>query len=262
MADLRFKDMIPQWIREESREFVFPDYTRVDIPLLDSHNDFNSIYVIPLKNGRIRITDNSSSLSALLSDGLDVSSPGSRWGMALYSLIACLGVSLSNDTNELFIECGEDELKAKMGFFIQALVRVESMSPVSRFVLAEQKQKLKLRSQFKNLIESHSGKYEENVSCHGSSGVVHSFDFLLKGKRNESFVQLMQRPTKEFKEALIFEWDDVKSVVGASSLFAVKEKDEKSKEQTQKLDEVMYGKGISILSLDHDSNAIVKYLIA
>ena len=45
MADLRFKDIIPQWIGEESREFVFPDYTRVDVPLLDSHNDFNSILI-------------------------------------------------------------------------------------------------------------------------------------------------------------------------------------------------------------------------
>ncbi|GEM_PF-6523526 len=262
MPDLKYAEMIPKWIGSESKEFSFPDYTRIDVPLLDSHNDFNSIYIIPQTDGSFRISDNASSFCGLVNDGVDMTSVNSRWALALNSLILSLGVSMSDSTHELFIVCRKEELHAKMGFFIQAMIRVECLSPVSRIVLAEQKQRMKLRNRFKNLLDLNSGKYEEDVSCHGSSGMNHSFDFLLKGKHNDSYVRLMQRPTKELKESLIFEWDDVRGFVGNSSLFAVKEKEENRKEETVKLDEVMYNRGISILSLDRDAGAIVKYLIA
>ncbi len=262
MLEQDLKAMIPQWIGEQSIVHSFKGYSRIDIPLLDSHNDFNSIYVSHISDGRIYISDNANAFFGLIADGLDLSSSDSRWRKAFDSLASSLGVSFSESTNELFIECSQVEMKAKMGYFVQALVRVECLSPVSRYVLAEQKQQQKLRNQFKNLLDYNSGKYEENVSRKGSSGLNHSFDFLLKGKRNESYVRLMQKPTKELKESLIYEWDDVKPSIGDSLLFAVKERNEKTKEQTKMLDDVMYDKGITILSMESDSTVIVKYLIA
>lgn len=262
MLECDYKEIIPRWLGEESYQIAFNDYTRIDVPLLDSHNDYNSIYLSQMSDGRFYISDNANSYFSLMAEGVDLVSTESRWKKAFDSLVCSLGISFSTTTNELYVECYQSELKSKMGLFIQALVRVDCLSPVSKYVLAEQKQQLKLRTKFKNLLDDNSGKYEENVSRKGTSGLNHSFDFLLKGKRNDLYVRLMQNTTKAFKESLIFEWDDVRPNIGESSLFAIKDRNEKMKEQTKMLDDVMYNKGISILSIDSDSQVIVKYLIA
>src|SRR3569833_1401679 len=193
-----------QWLQGTLKWKDLNGVIEITCPLMDRHNDYLQIYVVPLGDA-LRLTDDAYILSDLMLSGCDIKSTPKRQEIFRTILNSC-GVSVSPN-DELYVETTIDKFPQKKHMLLQAMVSVNDMFMVARSAI----QKLFLED-VEDFFNESDIRAAENVTFTGLTGFAHRFDFVVpKSKQSpEREIHTINHLTREASQNILFAWNDTK----------------------------------------------------
>ncbi len=166
-----------RWLKDSTKiKAVGGDgWIEVQTPFLDRHNDFIQIYVRPLKDNVIELTDDSHVLSDLAMGGGDVDSTPKR-RQILETILCSHGVKRVGD--ELTATCKAQDFAWRKHNFVQAILEVNDLFNLSRTSVLSL-----FVEDVMSWFDSHQIPFTPNLKVVGHSGLDHHFDLALPRTR-------------------------------------------------------------------------------
>ncbi|MCK8487294.1 DUF1829 domain-containing protein [Paenibacillus sp. MBLB2552] len=202
------------WLKQNIT--LINDAIEITTPLMDRHNDFLQIYVVP-QGDKLKLTDDGYIISDLIQSGCDIHGSKKRKEM-LQTILNSYGVTKS-DKDELFVEATMDTFPQKKHMLAQAMLTVNDMFLTTR---------MNIQSIFwedvENFLIMNDIRYTDNVIFTGKSGFSQKFDFVIpKSKQmGERIIQTINNPSKSKAESVLFAWENIKNTRKSdSSLYAI-----------------------------------------
>ena len=190
-----------RWIREISRAKQRNDVVAIEVPFLDSHNDFMTIYARP-SNGSVLLTDYGYILNDLAASGVNTTSRKSA--SLIESILANHGLELG-DSDDIHAMATEDTVAERLHCVIQGMIAI------SHVAFAEKKRAV---STFTDNVVVHFK--DHNVRCRpgatllGATGSKRRFDLvcLPTPTRGRVLVSTLSSRNNQTRDQLIFHWLD------------------------------------------------------
>lgn len=204
------------WLRSQTTSELIGNWTQIEIPFLDRHNDHLQLYVRKEAN-KIYMTDDGYILSDLAASGCDISSP--RRKDLLHSLVNGFGVRLSDRGDAIVAEATTSNMAQKMHSLLQAMLSVNDMFMTSRSQVFQL-----FLEEVIHYFDMNEVRYTPSVQFVGRSGMTFKADFVIpKSRKNpERIVNAINNPTKESAKLLLFGWQDVRATRSSdSSMYAI-----------------------------------------
>ena len=191
------------WLKEEITITEIGKTFEITSPFLDRFNDYLQIYVTPMDNENLQLSDDSYIINNLISSGVDLSSK--RRKEFLNSITKKFGIEKKE--NELTVKCTLNDFPKKKHLLAQAMLTIDDM-----FMLSQNR----IASLFlDDLIEFFNKKeifYTENVSFIGKTGYAFQYDFVLQRSKNhpERLCKAINNMSKSNVESILFAWSDTR----------------------------------------------------
>ena len=190
------------WLRDETISESADDLCVITAPFVDRHSDFLQIYVTLTDDG-YSLSDDGYVIRDLRISGVTLDTE--RRKDALSVILKQLGVSL---------EEGELRVTAPVGQFAQAKHNlIQSMLAVGDLIhLAQPTVVAVFKEDVERYLRSKEVRFIPDAKLTGSSGLNHSFDFLVAGSKIEHYAKAINTPSRENVVELIFSWEDLRDV--------------------------------------------------
>ena len=204
--EIDIKNLINQyvdWLRSEITFSKCNESYEITSPYLDRNNDYLQIYIKQSEDGSLVLTDDGYLLSSLAADGMAVI--GSRKQL-LDGILRNYGVSLVGGS--LITKTTPKDFAQRKHMLLQAMLTVDDMfmtsqSRVASFFLED----------IQEYFDSNDIFYSENVQFTGTSGYIHTYDYILQRSRRkpERLCRALNSPTKTNVTNILFGWEDTKA---------------------------------------------------
>ena len=191
------------WLKEEITITEIGKTFEITSPFLDRFNDYLQIYVTPMDNENLQLSDDSYIINNLITSGVDLSSK--RRKELLNSITKKFGIEKKE--TELTVNCTLNDFPKKKHLLAQAMLTIDDM-----FMLSQNR----IASLFlDDLIEFFNKKeifYTENVSFIGKTGYAFQYDFVLQRSKNhpERLCKAINNMSKSNVESILFAWSDTR----------------------------------------------------
>lgn len=198
-------DSYIDWLKEKITSREIGNAIEITSPLMDRHNDFLQIYVVP-DGDQLRVTDDGYILNDLLLSGCDVDVSNKRKEV-LNSLLRGYGVSRSVN-NELYINATIENFPQRKHMLVQAMLTVNDM-----FLTTRETVESIFWEDVEMFLLSNDIRFTDRVNFTGKSGFIQSFDFLIprSKKRGDRLIRALSNPTKTSAQNVLFAWEDIKN---------------------------------------------------
>ncbi|RKD21000.1 hypothetical protein BEP19_15060 [Ammoniphilus oxalaticus] len=211
----KLKSSYLDWLNERISLRSINGAIEITSPMLDRHNDFLQIYVVP-DGDAFRLTDDGYIINDLLMSGCEVDSTPRRKEI-FQLLLNGYGVQRS-DRDELFIKADIGDFPQKKHLLLQAMLSVNDM-----FMVARPHVQSIFLEDVENFLLDNDIRFFENINFSGRSGYSHTFDFgIPKSKASsERLIKTINHPTRDASQALLWAWSDTKEArKGDPTLYA------------------------------------------
>lgn len=200
----QLKDTYLNWLRDSLKWKDVNGVIEITCPLVDRHNDFLQIYVIP-QGDTLRLTDDAYIISDLMLSGCDIRSTPKRREI-LKTILNSSGVTLSQN-DELCLETTIEKFPQRKHMLLQAMVAVNDMFMVTRSTV----QKLFIED-VEEFFEEHDIRVTDNVNFTGKTGFTHRFDFVIPKSKEmpERVIHTINNLTRNSSENLLWSWNDTR----------------------------------------------------
>lgn len=197
-------DNYAKWLRDKTTIRTIKDWTAIETPFLDRHNDHIEIYVKPEEAGFL-LTDDGYTLTDLEHSGCSLNSPKRQ--ALLRSTLNGFGVNLVDSRIET--RAGRDTFAVKKHDLIQAILSVNDL-----FYLAESTVASIFHEDVVSWLDANRVRYTQNLNITGKTGYNHRFDFIVpkSDKAPERILQAVNNPSKDKAESILFAWVDTQKV--------------------------------------------------
>lgn len=200
----RLVDSYIKWLSDNISLKKVGDYTEITTPFLDNHNDWISIYVLPLKDGQYIITDDGYSINNLESSGVRIKKQREK---LLNNFLRGYGACYNDKTKEIFVNTNESSFPQKKHNLIQAILSVNDM-----FMLSSNNAKSLFFEDVAEWFDKNDIRYTARVNFTGKSQYNHTFDFVLPKskpyKQPERILKLINGLNNDNIKSTIFSFFD------------------------------------------------------
>ena len=208
----RLLDEYRSWLKSKTllRE-VNGSWVEITTPYLDRHNDALQIYARRESDGLL-LTDDSYTIHDLEASGCTLNT-GKRSDL-LRMTLAGFGVRLNQKSDALEVHASSENFPLKKHNLIQAMLAVNDL-----FYLAQPMVESLFLEDVTAWLDEHGVRYTPRVKFNGLSGYDHLFDFVIpkSSKEPERIIQAINRPSRDYAEALIHKWTDTREVRSSES---------------------------------------------
>ncbi len=197
-----FTTIYCDWFRDASVTRKSGEWTIVDIPLLDRHNDYLQIYVRDTESGFL-LTDDGDTLIDLEMGGCPVNTE-KRQELLAYTLRR-FGIEQDIETKELFIETSAESIALGMHNLMQSMLAVGDL-----FYTTEQRVDNMFDQHVKSWLDDLKVSFEQNDKIEGKSGLEYRQDIVIAGsnRRPKRVVQILKTPTfSGVRDTMLFHLD-------------------------------------------------------
>ena len=213
-----------KWLFNDTKVEAIGEVCVITTPFVDHHRDLLQIYVRRTDSGLL-ISDDGYVIRDLRINGMELTE---RRGQALSGIVRTLGVERQGD--ELHISTPVEKYPQAKHSLIQAMLAVGDLIHLAQpTVVALFKEDVRLYLQSKDI------RFVADVKLTGSSGLNHSFDFVVGASQRhpERYIRAINSPSKENVVELLFSWQDLRDVRPANaSAYAILNDQEKSLSRT------------------------------
>ena len=192
------------WFRDASVTRKSGEWTIVDIPLLDRHNDYLQIYVRDTQSGYL-LTDDGETLIDLEMSGCPVNTE-KRQELLAYTLRR-FGIEQDIETKELFIETSAEGFALGMHNLMQSMLAVGDL-----FYTTEQQVDNLFDQHVKSWLDEIRVVFTQDDKIQGKSGLEYKQDFVISESngRPKRVVQILKTPTLSgVRNTMLFHLDTV-----------------------------------------------------
>ena len=191
-----------KWISERVSVRQDGEWTEINTPYLDRHNDFLQIFLKQQGHDLI-LTDGGWILDDLSMGGCELSSPRRR--TLLHRILQAHGVDLVD--GELRVVATPHSFPAKKHLLLQAMMAVNDM-----FLLAQPTVDSLFFEQVEGWLKDNEIPVTPRVKVTGKSRLDYSFDFIIPalGKRPETILQVLSAPDVQRAKLVAFGWLDTR----------------------------------------------------
>ena len=206
LAD-NLKEEYLSWLRNKIKFKNLGDTIEITTPIMDRHNDYFQIYVIPFGGSNFRISDAGYVIGDLELDGIDVLQTPKRKEI-LQTILNRHGVLMS-PTKEIYVECTLSNFAQKKHMLVQAMLTINDMFMTSRANVTNI-----FVEEVAEFFENHGVRYTPNIAFIGKTGFTHQFDFVIPKSKNEPerIIKSLNSVNKQITSLLLFSWDDAKEM--------------------------------------------------
>lgn len=184
-----FTTIYCDWFRDASVTRKSGEWSIVDIPLLDRHNDYLQIYVRDTKSGFL-LTDDGDTLIDLEMSGCPVNTE-KRQELLAYTLRR-FGIEQDIETKELFIETSAESFAQGMHNLMQSMLAVGDL-----FYTTEQRVDNLFDRHVKSWLDEIRVDFTQDDKIQGKSGLEYKQDIVISESngRPKRVVQILKSPT-------------------------------------------------------------------
>lgn len=186
-----------QYIEWLSNEFLYTniasDVIRIDTPFLD--NDFDNVvlYVEPLNNNNLLLTDDGYTLSNLDSMGFSINNKTKKRKNILQDICDSFGVTFNESEKEFTITTSIEKYAIAKHRLLQAILRINDMS-----FLNDSNIKSLFFEEVAHKLDKNEILYNDKQSIIGPNGISFYFDFTIPVKKNsekkDKLVRIISTP--------------------------------------------------------------------
>ena len=197
-----FTTIYSDWFRDATVTRTSEEWTIIDIPLLDRHNDYLQIYVRDTESGYL-LTDDGDTLVDLEMSGCPVNTE-KRQELLAYTLRR-FGTEQNLETKELFIETSADGFAAGMHNLIQSMLAVGNL-----FYTVEQRVDNLFDQHVKTWLDDIRVVFTQDDKIQGKSGLEYRQDIVIAESdgRPKRVVQIHKTPTfSGVRDTMLFHLD-------------------------------------------------------
>lgn len=201
-------DKYVAWLRERISVETINGFCEITTPFLDRHNDHLQIYVKPLEEGRLLLTDDGYIVRDLRMSGVEMTTQ--RRQQLLQSVLNGFGVHREGDALE--VEATQSEFPQKKHSLIQAMIAVNDL-----FVMSEPHIAQLFHEDVERFLGLHSVRFTPDVKLTGKSGFDHRFDFVVprSARKPDRAIRAINNPNRVQATNVIFAWTDTREVRAA-----------------------------------------------
>nr|DAW90285.1 MAG TPA: protein of unknown function DUF1829 [Bacteriophage sp.] len=191
------------WLKQEISFSKVGDFYEINVPYLNSSNDYLQIYVTIDQDNVVHLSDDCDTINNLMENGFQLTASRRT---QLKNILRQFGVQLSG--NELVAKAPLSQFPQKKHMFVQAMLRVDDM-----YMITQTRVKSYFLDDIVSFFEEKEIYYTEDVQFTGKSGFQHKYDFLLQRSKEkpERLCQAINKPTKTNMMNTLFAWSDIKT---------------------------------------------------
>lgn len=190
------------WLRLGLSAQELDDGCRLTTPFLDRHRNLIQVYVDRLANGNLLLSDDGHVMRDLQVSGFELE--GERRQEILETTLRSFGIRLHE--KELSVETTEDEFPRKKHDLVQAMLAIGDLIVVAQPTVATM-----FVEDVASFLEANRVQASPRLKLTGSSGLDHSFDFLIPQSNGtpERILKAIATPSRPQFIEVMFAWDDV-----------------------------------------------------
>ena len=192
------------WLKDRTSLRQVGDWVEISTPYLDRHNDYLQIYA-KREDGAYLLTDDGYILEDLISSGCTLESHRRKTLLN----ITLNGFGVQREGNALQVHATASNFSLRKHNLIQAMLAVNDLfflaAPIVVSVFLED---------VTAWLELHEIRFTPKVKFTGKSGYDHLFDFVIPKTRvqPERILKTINRPNRDYAQALIYSWIDIQEV--------------------------------------------------
>jgi hypothetical protein len=197
------------WLKDKTVFREIKDHVEITTPFLDRHNDYLQIYIKP-ENGGYVLTDDGYTIQDLEISGCDLDSPKRQTVLKM----TLAGFGIENLHNSLTARATSSNFALKKHNLIQAILAVNDL-----FHLARPHVNSFFFEDVSAWLDLSDIRYTPGAKFTGKANYDHLFDFVIPKSKiaPERILKVLNNPTKETAESMVFAWIDTKDVRPANS---------------------------------------------
>ena len=195
-----------RWLRGRTTLRDLEDgWVEVSTPYLDRHNDYLQIYVRRSPEGGFVLTDDGYTIADLEQSGCAVGT--GKWKDLLQLTLNGFGVQRQEDA--LRIEASEANFALRKHNLVQSMLAVNDL-----FYLAAPSVENLFLEDVVAWLDGAEIRYTQSIKFTGKSGYDHRFDFVIPKSpgQPERIVRVVNRPTRDSAQSVVFSWLDTRDV--------------------------------------------------
>lgn len=212
----KYHDEYIKWLKDKTTiKSLGNEWVEITTPHLDQHNDYIQFYVRKDGHGLL-LSDGGYIMDDLEAQGVTFNTPKRQ--KILQELSNGFGVTITKD-NQIQTKADSSNFPVRKNNFIQAMLSIHNM-----FVLAQNSVSNLFYEDVQQWLEESNIRYVEKAKFTGQSGFDFMFDFIIPKTKQapERLLQVINQPTKNNIEQILFSWLDTKATRPVNSqLFAV-----------------------------------------
>lgn len=176
----------------------------ITTPFLDNHSDCIQLYIIPLENGKFKISDDSYTINNLELSGCDFSQSEKR-KQILQQTLNIHGIK-QND-KELYVEATSTDFALRKHRILQAILAINDM-----FYLSSANINSLFLEKVTKWLQDNNIRYTPSIKITGKSGMDTCFDFSIPASPQhnigERLIKVVNKTSMEFVKVILFGWQD------------------------------------------------------
>lgn len=199
----RLIDDYTRWLQDKTTvRQVTDDWVEVTTPYLDRYNDYMQIYV-RRRNGGFVLTDGGHVIDDLEQSGCVLDTPKRQELLR----VTLAGFGVHREGEALLVEATPENFPLRKHNLVQAMLAVGDL-----FYLAQPSVASLFYEDVVRWLDDGDIRYTPNVKFTGHTGNDHVFDFVIPKSRREPerLLRVVNRPSRETAEALLFAWVDTR----------------------------------------------------
>ena len=194
------------WLRDETSLRAVGDWVEITTPYLDRHNDCLQIYA-KRDAGGFLLTDDGYTVDDLEQSGCTIDSAKRR--TLLRTTLNGFGVVFQEATKAIEVRASADDFALRKHSLLQAMLAVNDL-----FYLASSTVANLFYEDVIAWLDRAEIRYTPDVTFTGKSGYGHRFDFVIPKStaRPERVLRVVNHPSRDTAEAVVFSWLDTREV--------------------------------------------------
>ena len=195
------------WLKDKTSMRQIGDWVEITTPYLDRHNDCLQIYA-KRQGGGFVLTDDGYTVEDLEQSGCKIDGPKRQ--ALLRTTLNGFGIRIREATKAFEVQASADNFALRKHNLLQAMLAVNDL-----FYVASPSAVANLF--FEDVVtwlDDSEIRYTPNVTLAGKSGYGHRFDFVIPKSKAwpERVLRVINRPSRDIAQAVVFAWIDTKEV--------------------------------------------------
>ena len=198
------------WLREGVNATAVGDVCVMTSPFVDRHRDLLQVYVTRTESGLL-ISDDGYVIRDLKISGLELDTERRR--EALHQILKSFGIKLDGD--ELQVVATDEDFAPKKHDMIQAMLAIGDLIHLAGPTVA-----VLFKEDVERYLRTQQIQYVVDVKLAGTSGLDHSFDFVIgaSDSRPERYIRAIGTPGRDNIVEMLSAWQDLKDARPSNAL--------------------------------------------